>query len=105
MNTITELRQLRSMLKMQEREKAPWIFSSYLVPVLWFFCGITIVASKKSYDAGLIHMYVLISIMMGLGILIAFYAIYKQTHKVWPIFNDYIDTDKLRKRVQQLEKT
>jgi len=103
MNKKSEQKLLKSLVKLQEMESVPWIFKSIFIPVLWFLLGIIIFVAKKYYELGDIHPFVYIVIIMSIGTIIGFYSVYKHSYKNWSSIKPFVDTEKVKQRIHELE--
>jgi len=103
MNPKVEIKQLESVVKLQNRTDLPLIFRPIFMPVMWVIGGASIVACKEAYEAGGMHPYLFISILIVIGVAIGFHSVYKASYKAWPLLGEYVDTDKIKARIAELK--
>lgn len=104
MNPRVEIKHLESLVKLQERTDLPFIFKPIFMPIMWGVCGVSIVACKKAYEAGAMHPYLFISILIVIGVAIGFHSVYKASYKAWPVISPYLDTERVKARIAELKK-
>ncbi len=103
MNKKLEIKQLESIIKLQERKTVPLIYKPLFIPIIWVICAAVILVSKIAYEAGSLHPYFFITIMIVMGVGIGFHVVYKASFRAWPIISPYVDTEKVKDRINELK--
>ena len=102
MNEKQELRFLKSIIKMQQTKKLPVYFNGWFNFVIWIFVGAVFLIGKRAYDSGEVNAIVILCVTLIIGMLLGFYLIYKESYRQWPYLKPYINTDKVKERVDEL---
>lgn len=103
MKQKNEIQHLESIIKLQEMKRLPFIFTPLFLPIMWLLTGASIAASKKAYEAGSLHPYLFVAIIVGIGVAIGFHSVYKASYKAWPVIGPYINTNKIIDRINKLK--
>jgi len=103
MNEKDELKLLSALLKGYESDKTPFLFTKLGKLLCWVATVIALLTIKKSFEASYINIWVLLVSLLFIGAAIGFLAVYEQSYKGSPITKQYLDIDKIRARIRELQ--